>query len=224
MGQKVHPHGFRVGIYGKNKGWRSIWYAKKSEFSKYLYEDFQIRRHLKKNYKFAAIPMIEIERKGSDERVTIYVHTARPAVLIGQRGTKLRIIEKELVELIKRPVNVQIKEVKSPNLSAQLLAEYAAEQLERRASFRRTMKTILKNAQEAGALGCRIRVSGRLGGADMARSEHLHFGSIPLQTLGADIDYGFTEGVTTYSVIGVKVWLYKGKFPEVPGQLKVATK
>ncbi len=219
MGQKIHPHGFRVGIYGPNKGWRSIWYAKKKEFSKFLYEDFLIRRHMKKNYKYAAIPVIIIERKG-EERVTIFVHTARPAVLIGQRGSKLQQIEKELAELIDRPVNIQIKEVKEPNLSAQCLAEYAAEQLERRASFRRTMKTILKQAQEAGALGCRIRVSGRLGGADMARSEHIQFGSIPLQTLGADIDYGFAEGVTTFSVIGVKVWLYRGKFPEVPGQLK----
>ncbi len=219
MGQKVHPHGFRVGIYGPRRGWRSIWYAKKKDFSKYLYEDFLIRKHIKKNYKYAAIPLIVIERKGSDERVTIFVHTARPAVIIGQRGAKLHQLESELAELTGRPINVQIKEVKEPNLSAQLLSEYAAEQLEKRVSFRRTMKSVLKMAQEAGAFGCRIRVSGRLGGADMARSEHIQFGSIPLQTLGADIDYGFAEAVTTYSVIGVKVWLYRGKYPEVPGQL-----
>lgn len=223
MGQKISPTGFRVGIYGEHKGWKSRWYAPKREFAKLLEEDEKIRKYLKKNHASGQIPKIEIERVGiggSDTRqyrIVVYVHTARPGVLIGKKGAKLQEIEGKLQRLTGQQVNVQIKEVSDPELESVLLAESAAEQLSKRASFRRTMKNVLRQAKESGALGCRIRLSGRLAGADMARTEAAQFGSIPLQTLRADIDYGTAVARTTHGVIGIKVWVYRGTLAGVPG-------
>ena len=208
MGQKIHPHGFRVGIYGDHKGWRSRWYATKRDFPRLLKQDHDIRTYIKRNFKFAAIPHIDIERTMS--KTTIHIHSGRPGVLIGKRGAKLQELEETLVKLVSGPVSVQVKEVKVVELSGQLLAESAAEQLERRQSFRRVMKNVLRAAQEKNALGCRIRLGGRLGGSDMSRSESQQFGSIPLNTLAADVDYGFAEALTNSGVIGVKTWVYRG--------------
>ena len=208
MGQKIHSHGFRVGIYGEHKGWRSRWYATKKDFPRLLKQDHDIRTFLKRDYKFGAIPQIDIERTMS--KTTIYIHSGRPGVLIGKRGAKLAELEEKLVKLVGGPVNVQIKEVKTVELSGQLLAENAAEQLERRQSFRRVMRNVLRAAQDKNALGCRVRLSGRLGGSDMSRTESSQFGSIPLATLSADIDYGFAEALTKSGIIGVKTWVYRG--------------
>lgn len=224
MGQKISPTGFRVGVYGEHKGWKSRWYAQKRDFPALLKEDTLIRNYLKKSHGNGQIPKIEIERNpmggSGDEkkyRIVVYVHSARPGVLIGKKGAKLAEIEAKLRKLTGQQVNLQIKEVKEPELEAQLLAESAAEQLSKRASFRRTMKNILRQAKDKGALGCRIRLAGRLAGADMARREASQFGSIPLQTLRADIDYGTAIGRTTHGVIGVKVWVYRGTLAGVPG-------
>ena len=213
MGQKVMPTGFRVGIYGEHKGWKSRWFAPKSDFPRLLKEDHLIRAYFKRKHRGAAISSVEIERTpvgggyGEDKRyrLVIYVNSGRPGVLIGKKGSKLAEVEKYLSKLTGQAINVQIKEIREPDLDAQLLADSAAEQLSKRSSFRRTMKTVLRNAQEKGALGVRIRLAGRLGGSDMARREVQSFGSIPLQTISANIDYGQTVAWTTYGVIGVKV-------------------
>ena len=207
MGQKIHPNGFRVGI---TKDWDSRWYASKKEFGKFLLEDNKVRAFIKKEYYFAAIPKIEIERRG--EELIILVHTARPGVLIGRKGAKVDKLKADLEGLTHRTVTLNVHEITRPELDAQLVAEGVAEQLEKRASFRRTMKKAMELAMDRGALGVRVRCFGRLGGAEIARTEDQLWGSIPLQTLDADVDYGLAQAHCTYGIIGVKVWLYRGKF------------
>ncbi len=205
MGQKVNPHGFRVGIIDD---WDSRWYAEK-DFADNLVEDYKIRTFLKKKLYAANISKIEIER--ASERVKVTIHTAKPGVVIGKGGSEIDKIKADVQKLTDKKLIVDIKEVKRPDKDAQLVAENIAEQLERRISFRRAMKSCMGRAMKAGAKGVKTMVSGRLGGADMARKEFYSEGTIPLQTLRADIDYGFAEADTTYGKVGVKVWIYKGE-------------
>ncbi len=205
MGQKVTPTGLRIGIV---EDWRSRWYAGKGNFRDALLEDHRIRKYIKANYKFAGIPKIEIERKG--EEVNIILHTARPGLVIGRKGAEVDKLRGTLEEMTGKRINVNILEVSKPELDAQLVAESIGEQLEKRASFRRTMKKSIEMARQAGARGIKIICAGRLGGAEIARSETQSAGSIPLHTLKAIIDYGFAQAITTYGTIGVKVWIYKG--------------
>ncbi len=205
MGQKVNPHGLRVGII---KDWDSRWYADR-DFAAFLKEDSDIRKFLKKRLFNSGVSDIEIER--ASDRVKIIVHTAKPGVVIGKGGAEIEKVKKELEKLTGRKVLVDIKEVKRPDREAQLVAENIAQQLENRISFRRAMKSTMGRTMKAGALGIKTCVSGRLGGADIARSEFYSEGTIPLQTLRADIDYGFAEADTTYGKVGVKVWIYKGE-------------
>ena len=207
MGQKVNPHGMRVGII---KGWSSQWYADKKDFARLLKEDNVIREFLKKKYYSAAVSSIEIER--SEGKISVTMMTARPGVLIGKGGANVEIIKNEIAKLSKgNAVSLNIVEVKKPDMDAQLVAEGIAAQLEKRVSFRRAVRQNMGRAMRAGAKGIKAMVSGRLDGAEIARSEHYHEGSIPLHTLRADIDYGFAEAHTTFGVIGVKVWIYKGE-------------
>lgn len=207
MGQKVNPHGMRVGII---KGWSSQWYADKKDFAKLLKEDNVIREFLKKKYYSAAVSSVEIER--SEGKISVTMMTARPGVLIGKGGANVEIIKNEIAKLSKgNAVSLNIVEVKKPDMDAQLVAEGIAAQLEKRVSFRRAVRQNMGRAMRAGAKGIKAMVSGRLDGAEIARSEHYHEGSIPLHTLRADIDYGFAEAHTTFGVIGVKVWIYKGE-------------
>ena len=206
MGQKVNPHGLRVGVI---KDWDSRWYAKNELVGDLLVEDKKIREYLKKTLYGAGIPKIEIERDSA--KVRIYLHCARPGVVIGKGGEEIKKIEAQLVKMIKKPVDLKIVEVKNADMDAQLVAESIAQQLEKRIGFRRAMKNAMGRAMRAGARGIKTCVSGRLGGAEIARTEHYHDGTIPLQTLRADIDYGFAEAATTYGRIGVKVWIYKGE-------------
>lgn len=207
MGQKVNPHGMRVGII---KGWSSQWYADKKDFARLLKEDNVIREFLKKKYYSAAVSFIEIER--SEGKISVTMMTARPGVLIGKGGANVEIIKNEIAKLSKgNAVSLNIVEVKKPDMDAQLVAEGIAAQLEKRVSFRRAVRQNMGRAMRAGAKGIKAMVSGRLDGAEIARSEHYHEGSIPLHTLRADIDYGFAEAHTTFGVIGVKVWIYKGE-------------
>jgi small subunit ribosomal protein S3 len=206
MGQKVSPTSLRIGI---TLDWRSNWYADKSRFGNLLVEDQKIRRHVKKNYGFAAIPMVEIERTREEARVTL--HTARPGLIIGRKGAGIDKLRDELEKLTGRQITIKIKEVDKPELDAQLVAEGIAEQLERRAAFRRTMRRAMDTVMGAGAEGVKIQVAGRLGGAEIARTESMLLGKIPLHTFKADIDYGFHEAFTAYGTIGVKVWIYKGE-------------
>ena len=205
MGQKVNPHGLRVGVI---KDWDSRWYAD-AEFSDYLVEDFNIRKYLKKKLYSAGISKIEIER--ASDRVKVVIHTAKPGVVIGKGGAEIEVTKKELAKLTDKKVLVDIKEIKRPDKDAQLVAENIAQQLENRVSFRRAMKSCMGRTMKSGALGIKTSCSGRLGGADMARTEFYSEGTIPLQTLRADIDYGFSEAYTTYGKVGVKVWIYKGE-------------
>lgn len=206
MGQKVNPNGFRVGVI---RDWNTRWYASKKEFADYLIEDKKIRDHLKKVHYGASVSKIDIERAAN--KVTVSIHTARPGMLIGKGGVGVEAIKADVSRLVGKPVNVNILEVRSPDSNAQLVAESIAAQLEKRISFRRAMKQAMGRAMKAGAKGVKIKCSGRLGGAEIARSEGYHDGSIPLQTMRADIEYGFTEAHTTYGRIGVKVWIYKGE-------------
>ena len=206
MGQKVNPHGLRVGII---KDWDSRWYADGKDFSDNLVEDYKIREYLKKRLHSAGISKIEIER--STDRVRVLVYTAKPGVVIGKGGAEIEKLKTELGAFSTKKVLVDIKEVKRPDSDAQLVAENIAEQLERRISFRRAMKSCMGRAMKSGAKGIKTAVSGRLGGADMARTEFYSEGNIPLQTLRADIDYGFAEADTTYGKIGVKTWIYHGE-------------
>ena len=205
MGQKVNPHGLRVGII---KGWDSRWYAEDA-FADNLVEDYNIRKFLKKKLYNAGISKIEIERAA--DRAKVIVHTAKPGVVIGKGGTEIEKIKAEVQKLTSKKIVVDIKEVKKPDKDAQLVAESIAQQLENRISFRRAMKSCMGRTMRAGAKGIKAACSGRLGGADMARTEFYSEGTIPLQTLRADIDYGFAEADTTYGKIGVKVWIYKGE-------------
>ena len=206
MGQKVNPHGLRVGVI---KDWDSRWYAKNELVGDLLVEDKKIRDYLKKTLYSAGIPKIEIERDNA--KVRIYLHCARPGVVIGKGGEEIKKIEAKLVKMIGKPVDLKIVEVKNADMDAQLVAENIAQQLEKRIGFRRAMKNAMGRAMRSGARGIKTCCSGRLGGAEIARTEHYHDGTIPLQTLRADIDYGFAEAATTYGRIGVKVWIYKGE-------------
>ncbi len=207
MGQKVNPHGIRVGVI---KGWDTQWYADKKNFSLFLKEDYEIRKFVKEKYYTAAISRITIERAAN--RIAVTIHTARPGVLIGKQGSEIEVIKKDLSKIAPgKQIGINIIEVKKPDCDAQLVAESIAAQLEKRASFRRCMKQAISRATRLGAKGVKAMVSGRLDGAEIARSEHYHEGSIPLQTLRADIDYGFAVARTTFGAIGVKVWIYKGE-------------
>ena len=206
MGQKVNPHGLRVGVI---KDWDSRWYAKNELVGDLLVEDKKIRDYLKKTLYGAGIPKIEIERDNA--KVRIYLHCARPGMVIGKGGEDIKKIEAQLVKLTGKPVDLKIVEVRDIDTNAQLVAENIAQQLEKRIGFRRAMKNAMGRAMRMGARGIKTQVSGRLGGAEIARTEHYHDGTIPLQTLRADIDYGFAEAATTYGRIGVKVWIYKGE-------------
>ena len=206
MGQKVHPNGLRVGVI---KDWNSRWYADDKNFSDYLVEDYKIRKFVKSKLFVSGISKIEIERTAKFVKVNVY--TAKPGLVIGKGGNLAEELKKQLSKMIGKDVNLNIVEVKNIDLDAQLVAENICNQLERRISFRRAMKQAMQKTMKAGALGIKTAVSGRLGGADMARTEFYKEGTIPLQTLRADIDYGFYEANTTYGKIGVKVWIYKGE-------------
>lgn len=206
MGQKINPNGFRVGV---TRDWNSRWFAKKQGFGDLLIEDDRIRKFIKEEYYFAGIPKVEIERKG--DQLIILVHCARPGVLIGRKGVKVDKLKEQLEKLTRKAITLNIHEITRPEQNSQLVAEGIAEQLEKRASFRRTLKRAIQLTMERGAQGIKIRLGGRLGGAEIARVETAHKGSIPLTTLTADIDYGFAEARCTYGRIGVKVWIYKGQ-------------
>ncbi len=207
MGQKVNPHGLRVGVIS---GWNTQWYADKKEFAGYLKEDNVIRTFLKKKYYAAAISKIMIERAAT--RIVVTVYTGRPGVIIGKAGAEVEQIKKDLAKLTNgKQVSINITEIKKPDCDAQLVAEGVALQLEKRMSFRRAMKQAIGRSMRAGVKGIKMMVGGRLDGAEIARSEQYHEGSIPLQTLRADIDYGFAEAHTTFGCIGVKCWIYKGE-------------
>lgn len=206
MGQKVHPTSFRLGI---TEDWRSRWYADKKHFGILLVEDYLIRKHIKKGYHFAGIPKIEIERNREQAKVILYV--ARPGIIIGRKGAEVDKLRDELEALTGRTIMINIKELKRPELSAQLVAEDIGVQLEKRASTRRVMKKAVDTAMGLGAKGVKIEAGGRLGGAEIARSERQVGGSIPLHTLRANVDYGTATAITTYGCIGVKVWIYKGE-------------
>ena len=211
MGQKVNPHGLRVGVI---KDWDSKWYAD-AEFSDYLVEDYNIRKFLKKKLYSADVSKIEIER--ASDRVKVIIYTAKPGVVIGKGGAEIEVTKKELSKLTDKKVMVDIKEIKRPDRDAQLVAENIAQQLENRVSFRRAMKSCMGRTMKSGAMGIKTCCSGRLGGADIARAEFYSEGTIPLQTLRADIDYGFAEANTTYGKVGVKVWIYKGEILPTKG-------
>ena len=206
MGQKVNPNGFRVGII---KDWNSRWFAPDNAFGDILVEDYKLRKFLKKTLYAAGVPKIEIERDA--KRVRVHIHCAKPGMVIGRGGTEIDKLRKTLEDMLGKPVVINIIEIKNPDLNAQLVAENIASQLERRISFRRAMKQSIGRTMRFGASGIKIMVSGRLGGAEIARKGAYHEGTIPLQTIRADIDYGFAEAATTYGRIGVKVWLYKGE-------------
>ncbi len=206
MGQKVNPHGLRIGII---KDWDTKWYANDKTFSSYLVEDVQIRKFIKKKLYISGISRIEIDRAAN--KVKINVNTAKPGLVIGKGGQGIEELRKEVEKMTGKSVLINITEIKSPEMDAQLVAENIASQLEKRISFRRAMKQAMSRTMKLGAKGIKTACAGRLGGAEIARTEHYHEGTIPLQTLRADIDYGFAEADTTYGKIGVKVWIYKGE-------------
>ena len=215
MGQKVNPHGLRVGVI---KDWNSRWYSNDEKFGDIIVSDYKLREFLKKRLMAAGVPQIEIERDNS--RIKVIIHCAKPGMIIGKGGVEIEKLKKVVAEFLNTPenvsVDVKVVEIRQPDLNAQLVAENIAAQLEKRISFRRAMKQSISRTMRLGAKGIKIKVSGRLGGAEIARSEHYHEGTIPLQTLRADIDYGFWEANTTYGKIGIKVWVYKGEvLPEV---------
>ena len=206
MGQKVNPHGLRVGVI---KDWDSRWYARNDKVGDLIVEDYNIRKFLKKTLYSAGVPTIEIERDSN--KVRIYIHCSRPGVVIGKGGAEIEKLQAQVSKMIGKPVALSIVEVRTPDTNAQLVAENIAQQLEKRISFRRAMKQAMQRAMKANAKGIKLLCAGRLGGAEIARSEGYHDGSIPLQTMRADIEYGFAEAHTTYGRIGVKVWIYKGE-------------
>ena len=216
MGQKVNPISIRLGI---TRGWSSRWFANKQQFGKFLIEDNRIRKHIKKEYGSAGIPEVEVEREGNGEeyKLTVTLHAARPGVVIGRKGARVDQLRGELEKIAGREVQLNINEVTEPDQNAQLVAEGIAEQIVKRAAFRRILKNTLRTVMEQrGVEGIKVMISGRLGGAEMARSESASEGKIPLSTLRADIQYGFAEAKTTYGITGIKVWIYKG---EVLGKL-----
>ncbi len=206
MGQKVNPQGLRVGVI---KDWNSRWFVKKNEFADTLISDYKLREYLKKTLYTAGVPNIEIERDAS--RVRINIHCAKPGIVIGKGGAEIEKLRKVCQKMLGKPTLINIVEVRNPDTNAQLVAENIAAQLEKRTSFRRAMKQAIGRAMKMGVKGIKTQVSGRLGGAEIARTEHYHEGTIPLQTLRADIDYGFAEAHTTYGRIGVKTWIYRGE-------------
>ena len=216
MGQKVHPTGFRLGI---NKTWDSKWYAKKN-FAKFLHEDLQIRKFVRSRLERAGVSKIEIERASDNLRVNIY--SSRPGIVIGKRGSEIDRLKDELKKIISKNVTINTFEIKKAEIDSQLVAENVALQLERRVAFRRAMKKSVASALRFGAQGIKITCSGRLGGAEIARTEWFREGRVPLHTLRADVDYGFAESRTTYGIIGVKVWIYKGEI--LPERVKVEDK
>ena len=217
MGQKVNPHGLRVGVI---KDWDAQWFVDKKDFAANIKEDYEIRTLLKKKYYQAAISKINVERAAS--KVVITIFTARPGVLIGKQGAEIEIMKKAVAKVCKgKQISINISEVKKPDADAQLVAEGIAAQLEKRASFRRSMKQAISRSMRSGIKGIKITVSGRLDGAEIARSESYHEGSIPLQTLRADIEYGFAEAHTTFGVIGIKCWIYKGEVIGASNKKKV---
>lgn len=215
MGQKVHPKGLRIGII---KDWDSKWFASKKNYGELLHEDIKIRKYLKKKLYAAGIPTIEIERAGG--RIKVSIHTAKPGIVIGRGGAEVENLRRELDRLTGKQVSINIVEIKKPEMYAQLVAENVAAQLERRISFRRAMKQAVSRSMRMGAEGIKIAVSGRLAGAEIARSEWYAEGKVPLHTLRADVDYGFSEANTTYGKIGVKVWIYRGEVLPQSKQVK----
>ncbi len=207
MGQKVNPNGFRIGVI---KDWSSTWYADKKTFSKYILEDKKIRQYINKNYNQCGISKVEIAR--TENRLTVNVYASRPGMLIGVKGAEIEVIKKALAKLSdSKNITLNIKEVKRPDVDATLVAQSIASQLEKRVAWKRAAKQAVQKTMKAGAKGVKIMVSGRLGGAEIAKSEFYLEGSLPLQTLRADIDYGFAEALTTFGIIGVKVWVYNGE-------------
>lgn len=213
MGQKVHPLGFRLGV---TRTWDSRWYSQK-EYGDFLLEDLKLRDYVKKRLSQASISRIEIERAAG--KIRLIIHTARPGIVIGQKGTEIEKLRREILKLTDKEVIVDIKEIRRPEIDAQLVAENVAQQLERRIAFRRAMKKAVSSALKSGAKGIRIATAGRLGGAEMARREWYREGRVPLHTLRADIDYGVAQAKTTYGVIGIKVWIFKGELiKSMPGE------
>jgi len=205
MGQKVHPYGFRVGyIYD----WKSRWFANKYDFPKLLLEDVKLKKHIKKALASAAVSKVEVERSG--DRIRVLIFSARPGIIIGRRGAEIEKLKEELQAITGKEILIDIKEIKNPNTDAQLVAENIALQIEKRIPHKRAMKKAIQNALDSGAKGAKIICGGRLGGAEIARRESYRIGSIPAQTLRADVDYGFAEALTKYGLIGIKVWIYKG--------------
>lgn len=219
MGQKVHPTGIRLGFI---KDWTSRWYANSQNYSSYLYKDLKVREFLKKKLGHASISRIQINRPANNAQITI--HTARPGLVIGKKGEDIDALRKEVSAMIGVPVQLNVEEIRKPELDAQLVAEGVAQQLEKRIMFRRAMKRAVQNTMRLGAEGIKINVGGRLNGAEIARSEWYREGRVPLHTFRADIDYGFAEAKTTYGVIGVKVWIFKGEvYPSLAGESKVTS-
>jgi small subunit ribosomal protein S3 len=218
VGQKVHPKGYRIGII---KTWDSNWYADR-DYTELLHEDYKIRNYIKEKFYAAGISMIEIQRTGNRLRITI--HTAKPGIVIGRGGNEVELLKSALVDMTKKNISINIQEIKKPELDAQIVAESVAQQLEKRVSFRRAMKQTVSRTMRMGAVGIKIAISGRLGGAEIARTEWYAEGKVPLHTLRADIDYGFAEANTTYGKIGIKVWINRGEvMPEAkqrPAQAK----
>lgn len=206
MGQKIHPTGFRLAV---NKDWLSKWFAKSGDFSTVLKQDIDVREYLRKRLSAASVGRVVIERPAKSARITI--HSARPGVVIGKKGEDIEVLKQDLQKLMGVPVHVNIEEIRKPELDAQIIADGIAQQLEKRVQFRRAMKRAMQNAMRAGAKGIKIMTSGRLNGADIARSEWYREGRVPLHTLRADVDYATSEALTTYGVIGLKVWVYKGE-------------
>ena len=211
MGQKVHPTGFRLGVVKKHN---ANWYAKGKTFKENLIEDLKVRDFLKNKLRFSSVSKVEIDR--SAQNFTVSIHTSRPGIIIGKKGEEIENIKKSIEKIVNRPAQDQIKEVRKPDLDATILAEGIAQQLERRVQFRRAMKRAVQSALRQGAKGVRTEVSGRLGGAEIARTEWYREGRVPLHTLRADVDYGTAEAATTYGIIGVKVWVYRGEIMEDP--------
>lgn len=218
MGQKVHPYILRIGI---NKNWRSLWYANPREYRKNVAEDYKIRRYILKNFSQAAVSYVNIERLA--DQIRIKIASARPGVVIGRRGADIDRLREQLGQITDKEISIDIIEIKQAVLEAQLVAQNVAFQLEKRVAFRRAVKRAIDQSRQAGAKGIKISVAGRLGGAEMSRRETYHEGSIPLQTLRADVDFGFAEAFTTYGVIGVKVWIYKGEIIPERHKDKVAS-
>ena len=216
MGQKVHPTGFRLGVVKKHN---ANWYAKGKTFKENLIEDLKVRDFLKNKLRFSSVSKVEIDR--SAQNFTVSIHTSRPGIIIGKKGEEIENIKKSIEKIVNRPAQVQIKEVRKPDLDATILAEGIAQQLERRVQFRRAMKRAVQSALRQGAKGVRTEVSGRLGGAEIARTEWYREGRVPLHTLRADVDYGTAEAATTYGIIGVKVWVYRGEIMEDPFKVKL---